>query len=61
MLAVKYVEEIGLTAMLDTKRSAGVAPEVNLGESVTHTPHHSVKKAAHSDFDTQRRLHQKSK
>ena len=34
----RYVEEISLAAMLATKRSAGVTPEVNLREYVTHTP-----------------------
>ena len=47
--------------MLATKRSAGVAPEVNLRECVTHMPPHSLNKAAHSGFETQRRHHQKSK
>ena len=30
MLAHRYVEENGLAAMLTAKRSAGVAPQVNL-------------------------------
>ena len=30
MLVHKYLDEKGLVAMLDTKRSAGFAPEVNL-------------------------------
>ena len=34
----KYMEQIGLAAMLVAKRSAGVTPEVNLREHVTHTP-----------------------
>ena len=33
-----YVEKIGLAAMLATKRSAGVTPEVNLRECVTCMP-----------------------
>ena len=33
----------------------------NLRERVTRTPPHSSNKAAHSDFETQRRRHQKSK
>ena len=44
--------------MLDAKRSAGVAPEVNLGEHVTHMPPRRVNKAG---FETQKRHHQKSK
>ena len=47
--------------MLAAKRSAGVAPEVNLGVCVTHMPPSSANKAAHSGFETQRRHHQKSK
>ena len=50
-----------LAAMLATKRSAGVAPEVNLRECVTHTPPPSLNKATNSGFETQRRRHQKSK
>ena len=61
MSSCRYVEEIGLAAMLATKRSAGVAPEVNLGECVTHMPLPSANKALHSGFETQRRYHQKSK
>ena len=45
-------EENGSAFMLAAKWSAGVTPEVNLP---------SVNKAAHSDFDTQRRCHQNSK
>ena len=47
--------------MLAAKRLAGVAPEVNLREYVTHMPLPSSNKAAHSCFETQRRRHQKSK
>ena len=36
-------------------------PEVNLKEHISHTPLPSVKKAAHSGFETQMRHHQKSK
>ena len=56
-----YVEEIGSAAMLATKRSAGIAPEGNLREHVTHMSLPSVNKFAHSGFETQRRHHQKSK
>ena len=47
--------------MLAVKRSAGVAPEVNLRQGVTHTPLPNANKAAYSGFETQRRRHQKSK
>ena len=43
------------------QRSAGVAPEVNLRERTSHMPPPSLNKAAHSGFETQRTLHQKSK
>ena len=46
---------------LAAKRSAGVAPEVNLSEHVTSMPLSSANKAAHFGFETQRRRHQKSK
>ena len=51
----------GSAAMLAAKRSAGVEPEVNLRECVTHMPPLNANKAAHSGFETQRRHHQKSK
>ena len=57
----RYVEEISSAAMLATKRSEGVAPEVNLREHQTYMPPPSVKKAVHSGFETQMRRHQKSK
>ena len=57
----RYVEENGSAAMLAAKRSAGVTPEVNLGEHVTCMPPPSTNKAAHSDFETQKRCHKKSK
>ena len=49
----RCVEENGSTAMLAAKSSAGVEPEVNLGECVTCTPLPSTKKAAHSGFEIQ--------
>ena len=52
MPARRYVEEIGSAAMLATKRSAGVTPEVNLRECVTHKPLPSANKAVHSGFET---------
>ena len=47
-----------LGIILASKRSAGVAPEVNLTESVTHTPPPSTNKAAHYGFEIQRRCQQ---
>ena len=40
------------------KWSAGVAPEVNLGEHTSRMPLPSANKAAHSGFETQRRGYQ---
>ena len=40
--------------MLAAKRLAGVKPEVNLRECITHPPPSSVIKVAHSGFETQR-------
>ena len=53
----RYVEEIGLAAMMAAKRLVSVTPEVDLRECVTGTPN----KAAHSGFETQRRYQKKSK
>ena len=61
MSAHRYEEENGSAAMLAIKKSAGVAPEMNLRECVTYMPLSSINKTAHSDFGTQRRRHQKSK
>ena len=47
--------------MLAAKRSAGVAPEVNLHGHVTCVPMPSVNKAAHSGFETEQKCHEKSK
>ena len=38
MPACRYMEEIGLAALLAAKRSAGAASEVNLREHVTCMP-----------------------
>ena len=46
--------------MLAIYTSRGVTPEVNLRESISHTPPPIANKAAHSGFETQRRHHQKS-
>ena len=61
MPACRYMEEIGLVAMLATKRLAGIKPELNLREHVTCMPLPSMNKVVHSGFDTQRRRNQKSK
>ena len=61
MPAYRYLEEIGLAAMLAAKRLAGVTPEVNLKDHVTCMPLASVSKAAQSGFETQRRHHQSPK
>ena len=55
-----HVEE-WLVAILATKSSAGVTPEVNLRECISHMPPPNANKATHSGFETQRRCHQKSK
>ena len=51
-MAIIYVEENGLAATLATKRSAGVAPEVNIREHVTCMPLPSTNKTTHSGFET---------
>ena len=61
MPALRYVAEKGSAAILASKRSAGVIPEVNLSEHVTHAPPPSANNASHSGLETQRRRHQKSK
>ena len=60
MLVRKYEAENGSAAMLAT-HTAGVAPEVNLGNMYTlRMPPPGVNKTAHSGFESQRRRHQKS-
>ena len=61
--ASRYVEENGSAAILATKRLAGVTPEVNLLEYMcnTYTSTKCENKTAHSNFETQRRHHHKSK
>ena len=49
MTAHRHVEEIDSTAMLATKMLAGVTPEVNLRECVTHMPLSNINKAAHPE------------
>ena len=46
--------------MLVVKRFAGVTLDVNYWEHTSHMPLSSVNKAAHSDFETEMRHHQKS-
>ena len=50
------MENSDLAAMLAAKMSAGVAPEVNLGEA-RNSP--SINKTVRSGFETQRRHHHK--
>ena len=57
MPAHRYVEENSSAAKLATKKSAGVAPEVNLRGHVTCMLPQSTNKAAHSGL----KRHQKSK
>ena len=57
MPACRYIEENRLAAILATKRSTGVIPEVNLREHVTYIPLPSTNKAAQSSFETQRIHH----
>ena len=60
--AHRYVAENDLAAMLATKRSAGVKPEVNLRECIKHIAHMpSMNEAAPCGFEFQMRHHQKSK
>ena len=54
MPACRYIEEKSLAAILVTKKSAGVTPEVNLMKHLTHMPPPSTYKAAHSGSETQR-------
>ena len=56
-----FVEENGSPGMLAAKRSAGVAPDMNLRKRVTDMLPPSVNKAAQSGFETQRRCHQNFK
>ena len=53
----RYMKEIDSAAIVVTKGSAGVAPEVNLMEHVTCMPQPSANKAAYSGFNPQRRCH----
>ena len=56
----KYGDQNGLAAMLAVKRLASVAPEVNLRNPLS-TGNKAYKRGIHPDFETQERLHQKSK
>ena len=44
MTTDSYVKENGLAAMMAAKRSAGIVPDVNLRECVTHICLHQVYK-----------------
>ena len=46
MSARRYVEENDSAAMVTAKRSAGIAPEVNIREHITYTTQPSVNKGA---------------
>ena len=56
----RYVDRKGSAAMLTSIQSAGVAPEVNLRNSL-HTGDDARKQGIHPDFETQGRHRQKSK
>ena len=56
----RYRKENGSAVIMAARRLAGVIPEVNCSKYVTDTPSPSMKKVAHSGFETQRH-HQKSK
>ena len=56
MPARSYVKENSSAVMLATRRSTGVALEVNLWERISRMPTPGVNKAAYSNhFDTHRR------
>ena len=61
MPARRYMEENNSATMLAAKKSAGDTLELSLMQCVTYMPLPSVKKAAHSGFEAQRRCNQKSK
>ena len=61
MVVCRYVDEKVSAAMLATKRSVGVAPELYFREHTSYMSLPSTVNAAHSGFKTQRRHHQKSK
>ena len=54
------MDQKGSAAMLTSIQSVGVAPEVNLRNSL-HTGHKAHKRGIHPGFETQGRHHQKSK
>ena len=60
MIADRYVDRKGSAAMLTSIQSAGVAPEVNLRNSL-HVGNKAHKQGIHPGFETQGRHHQKSK
>ena len=56
----RYMDRKGLAAMLTSIQSVGVAPEVNLRNSL-HAGNKACKRRIHSGFETQGRRRQKSK
>ena len=58
MPACRYVGEISSPAILAAKRSAGVTPEMNVRECITHI---YANKAYHFGFEIRGRHHHKSK
>ena len=61
MPARKHVEDNRSTAMLATKRSTGVTPEMNLREYVTYRALLIRNKVDHFGIEIQRKCHQRSK
>ena len=57
----RYVEDMAQLPCWLPAGSAGVAPEVNLREHLTHMPPPNMNKADHPGFETHRRRHLKSK
>ena len=56
----KYTDQKGTAAMLSTKRSAGVTPEVSVRNPL-HNGEKACKQGIHPGFETQCRRHQMSK
>ena len=56
MSGCRYVEEISSAAMLATKRSGGVAPEMDVNEHVIWMPLPIVIKATHNDLEPRRNV-----
>ena len=60
MYVYKYVNQKGSAAILAIKRSAGIAPEVNLRNPL-HTGDEAYKRGIQPGFKTKTTHHQKSK